>query len=162
MGISRSTSVSHTMRSRNCVLGPLLGAAVTCASFASPWTTAWSAAAIAAAWPLGAWPDLRSGDAASVYSTLGAIVVYAAVAALAARILYRAAARADEAASAALEAQRRKAMAEARDQERRQQLKVLHDNVLHTLESIARGELGDRQASRPVKGASVTQSTCEG
>ena len=140
--VCRAFPVGEASSARNWVQGPLLGVAVTCAFFASPWITAWSAAAIAAAWMLGAWPDLHSGNAVSVYGMLGAIVGYAVVAALAARILWRAAAQADQAASAALEAQRREAMAEARDEERRQQFKVLHDNVLHTLESIARGELG--------------------
>lgn len=76
-----------------------------------------------------------------MFSNSAVIIVFAVVAALAARILFRAARQADEAAQIALEAQRREAMAEARDEERRQQFKVLHDNVLHTLESIARGEL---------------------
>jgi signal transduction histidine kinase len=89
----------------------------------------------------GTWQDIRAVGAILVLSGCAVIVVFSLVAALAARVLFRAATQADQAASAALEAQRREAMAEARDEERRQQFKVLHDNVLHTLESIARGEL---------------------
>ncbi len=125
----------------NWVLGPICGTAVTCAFFASRWIAAGSVAAIAAAWLVGAWPDIHSSQALWVFNNCGVIIVFAAVAGLAARILYRAAGRADEATLVALEAQRREATAEARDEERRQQYKVLHDNVLHTLESIARGEL---------------------
>lgn len=140
--VSRSFPVGEASSPRNWVLGPICGVGVTCAFFAPRWITAWAVGAIAAAWMVGAWPDVSSSSATSVVSGCGVIVVFALVAALAARVLFRAAAQADDAAAAALEAQRREAMAEARDEERRQQFKVLHDNVLHTLESIARGELG--------------------
>jgi signal transduction histidine kinase len=140
--VSRSFPLGEAASPRNWVVGPICGAGVTCAFFASRWVTAWAVGAIAAAWMVGAWPDIHSSSALSVFSNCGVIVVFALVAALAARTLFRAANRADQATSVALEAQRREAMAEARDEERRQQFKVLHDNVLHTLESIARGELG--------------------
>jgi signal transduction histidine kinase len=140
--VSRFYPLGEAASPRNWVVGPICGAAVTCAFFASRWITAWSVAAIGVAWLVGAWPDIRSPSALSLFSDCAVIVVFALVAALAAGMLFRAAEQADQAASAALQAQRREAMAEARDEERRQQFKVLHDNVLHTLESIARGELG--------------------
>ena len=140
--VSRAFPAGQAASPRNWVLGPICGAGVTCAFFASRWITAWSVAAIAVAWVLGTWPDIGSAGAILVPSGFAVIVVFSLVAALAARVLFRAATQADQAAAAALEAQRREAMAEARDEERRQQFKVLHDNVLHTLESIARGELG--------------------
>jgi signal transduction histidine kinase len=140
--VSRTFPVGEAASPRNWVLGPICGAGVTCAFFASRWITAWSVGAIAIAWMVGTWPDIRSAGAMSVLSGCATILVFSLVAALAARVLFRAATQADRSASAALEAQRREAMAEARDEERRQQFKVLHDNVLHTLESIARGELG--------------------
>jgi signal transduction histidine kinase len=126
------------------VVGPICGAAVLCAFFASRWVATGSVAAIAAAWLFGVWRDVRTPAFSSVVSGCGVIVAFAVVAGLAARILFRAATQADEATLVALEAQRREAMAEARDEERRQQFKVLHDNVLHTLESIARGQLDIR------------------
>ena len=140
--VSRALPAGQAASPRNWVLGPICGAGVTCAFFASRLIMAWSVAAIAMAWVLGTWPDIRSAGAMLVPSGCAVIVVFSLVAALAARVLFRAATQADQAAAAALEAQRREAMAEARDEERRQQFKVLHDNVLHTLESIARGELG--------------------
>jgi signal transduction histidine kinase len=140
--VSRSFPVGDASSPRNWVVAPICGAAVTCAFFASRWIAAWSIAAITAGWMVGAWPDLHSPSALTLFSTCGVIIVFGVVAALAAGMLFRAATQADQATTAALEAQRREAMAEARDEERRQQFKVLHDNVLHTLESIARGELG--------------------
>lgn len=140
--VSRSFPVGEADTARNWVMGPICGVGVTCAFFASRWITAWSVGAIAVAWTVGAGRDIHSPTALSLFSNCAVIVVFALVAVLAARTLFRAAAKADQAASVALEAQRREAMAEARDEERRQQFKVLHDNVLHTLESIARGELG--------------------
>ncbi len=142
VAVSRSFPLGEAASPRNWVLGPICGTAVTAAFFASRPVVAGAIGAITAAWLVGTWPDTHSRDALLVFSGCGVIIVFALVAALAAHILFRAATRADDAASAALEAQRREAMAEARDEERRQQFKVLHDNVLHTLESIARGELG--------------------
>ncbi len=140
--VSRAFPIGDVSSPRNWVLGPICGAGVTCAFFASRWITAWSVGAIAAAWLVGVWPGIRSPDPTGAFNGCATIVVFSLVAALAARVLFRAATQADQAASNALEAQRREAMAEARDEERRQQFKVLHDNVLHTLESIARGEMG--------------------
>jgi signal transduction histidine kinase len=140
--VSRAFPVGDASSPRNWVVAPICGAAVTCAFFAPRWVAAWSIAAITGAWLVGAWPDLHSPSALTMFSTCGVIIVFGLVAALAAGMLFRAATQADHATVAALEAQRREAMAEARDEERRQQFKVLHDNVLHTLESIARGELG--------------------
>jgi hypothetical protein len=140
--VSRSFPVGEADTPRNWVIGPICGVGVTCAFFASRWITTWSVGAIAVAWMIGAWRDIHSPSAPFVFSNCTVIVVFTLVAALAAGTLFRTATKADQAASAALEAQRREAMAEARDEERRQQFKVLHDNVLHTLESIARGELG--------------------
>jgi signal transduction histidine kinase len=140
--VSRAFPAGQAASPRNWVLGPICGVGVTCAFFASRWIAAWSVGAIAIAWMAGTWPDIGSAGAILVLSGCAVIVVFSLVAALAARVLFRAATQADQAAAAALEAQRREAMAEARDEERRQQFKVLHDNVLHTLESIARGELG--------------------
>jgi signal transduction histidine kinase len=130
-------STAHTW-----VVGPICGAAVLCAFFASTWVAASCVAAITAAWLVGTWPDTATPASSFVFSGCGVIIVFAVVAGMAARILFRAATQADDAAQVALDAQRREAMAEARDEERRQQFKVLHDNVLHTLEGIARGELG--------------------
>jgi signal transduction histidine kinase len=140
--VNRSFPVGEASSPRNWVLAPICGAAVTCAFFASRWIAAWSIGAITGAWLAGAWPDIHSPNALSLFSSCAVIIVFGLVAALAAGMLFRAATQADRATAAALEAQRREAMAEARDEERRQQFKVLHDNVLHTLESIARGELG--------------------
>jgi signal transduction histidine kinase len=140
--ISRALPVGQAESWRNWVVAPVIGTAVTCAFFASRWIAAGSVAAITAAWLAGAWRDIHSPDGTMVFTTCGWFIVFALVAALTARTLFRTADQADQAASQALEAQRREAMAEARDEERRQQFKVLHDNVLHTLESIARGELG--------------------
>ena len=140
--ISRSFPLGEAASARNWVFAPVCGAAVTCAFFASRWITAWSVGAITAAWLVGAWPDIHSPNALSVFSDCGVIIVFALVAALTASTLFGTANQADLAAAVALEAQRREAAAEARDEERRQQFKVLHDNVLHTLESIARGEVG--------------------
>lgn len=142
--ISRALPPGQASTPRNWVLGPICGTAVLCAFFAPRWVAIGSVAAIAAAWLVGAWPDLKTPESAGVFSDCGVIIVFAIVAALAARILFRAASQADEATRLGLDAQRREAMAEARDEERRQQFKVLHDNVLHTLESIARGELDFR------------------
>jgi signal transduction histidine kinase len=139
--VSRTFPAGQAASPRSWVLGPICGVGVTCAFFASRWIAAWSVGAIAIAWMAGTWQDIRAVGAILVLSGCAVIVVFSLVAALAARVLFRAATQADQAASAALEAQRREAMAEARDEERRQQFKVLHDNVLHTLESIARGEL---------------------
>jgi signal transduction histidine kinase len=139
--VSRAFAPGQASSPRNWVLGPICGTAVLCAFFAANWVAAGSVTAIAAAWLAGAWPDVKTTESAGVFSGCGVIIVFAVVAALASRILFRAATQADEATQVALEAQRREAMAEARDEERRQQFKVLHDNVLHTLESIARGEL---------------------
>jgi signal transduction histidine kinase len=140
--VSRAFPTGEAASPRSWVLGPICGAAVTCAFFASGWVTAWSVGAIAAAWMVGVWPEIRVHNSALVLGGCATIFVFSLVAALAARVLFRAATQADQATSAALDAQRRETMAEARDEERRQQFKVLHDNVLHTLESIARGELG--------------------
>ncbi len=140
--VNRAFAVGDASSPRNWVVAPICGAAVTCAFFASRWIAAWSIAAITGAWLAGAWQDIDSPSALTMFSTCGVIIVFGLVAALAAGMLFRAATQADQATAAALEAQRREAMAEARDEERRQQFKVLHDNVLHTLESIARGELG--------------------
>jgi signal transduction histidine kinase len=142
--VSRAYPPGQASSPHNWVVGPICGTAVTCAFFASRWVAASSVAAIAAAWLVGAWPDTKTPESTGVFSSFGVIIVFAVVAGLAARILSRAALQADEATQVALEAQRREAMAEARDEERRQQFKVLHDNVLHTLESIARGELDFR------------------
>src|SRR5579859_7605456 len=140
--VSRAFPAGEASTSHNWVVGPICGTAVLCAFFAPGWVAAGSVTMIAAAWLAGAWPDIRTAESVGVFGNFGVIVVFAVVAALAARILAKAAAQADEATQLALEAQRREAMAEARDDERRQQYKVLHDNVLHTLESIARGEIG--------------------
>jgi len=142
--VSRAFPPGQASTPHNWVLGPICGTAVMCAFFASRWVAAGSVAAIAASWLVGVWPDTRTPESIFVFSGCGVIVVFAIVAGLAARILFRAATQADEATLVALEAQRREAMAEARDEERRQQFKVLHDTVLHTLESIARGELALR------------------
>jgi signal transduction histidine kinase len=139
--VSRAFPPGQASTPHNWVVGPICGTAVLCAFFASRWVAIGSVAAIAAAWLVGAWPDTATPQSTGVFSNCGVIVVFAVVAGLASRILSRAASHADEATLAALEAQRREAMAEARDEERRQQFKVLHDNVLRTLESIARGEL---------------------
>jgi signal transduction histidine kinase len=139
--VNRAYPLGEAASPHNWVIGPICGVAVTCAFFAPRWVAVGSVGAIAAAWLIGAWPDTRSHDSLMVFSNCGVIIVFAVVAGLAERILFRAAGQADAAALIALEAQRREAMAEARDEERRQQFKVLHDNVLHTLESIARGEL---------------------
>jgi len=139
--VSRAFPPGQASTPHNWVVGPICGTAVLCAFFAPLWVAAGSVAAIVAAWLVGAWPDIKTPDSTGVFSNCAVIIVFALVAALAARVLFRAATQADEATQVALEAQRREAMAEARDEERRQQFKVLHDNVLHTLESIARGEL---------------------
>lgn len=140
--VGRAFPPGHPGTPVTWVVGPLCGTAVLCAFFAPGWIAAGSVAAITAAWLIGTWPDTHTPQSSNVFSTCELFIVFAIVAAMAARILFRAATQADEATLAALEAQRREAMAEARDEERRQQFKVLHDNVLHTLESIARGELG--------------------
>lgn len=125
------------------------------------WITAWSVAAITVAWVLGTWPDVRTVGAVPVLNGCAIIVVFSLVATLAARVLFRAATQADQAAAAALEAQRQEAMAQARDEERRQQFKVLHDNVLHTLESIPAARWGS-EASKLGKRACATWTTCAG
>jgi signal transduction histidine kinase len=140
--VSRSFPVGDASSPRNWVVAPICGAVVTCAFFASRWIAAWSITAITGGWLVGAWADIHSPSALTLFSTCGVIIVFGLVAAMAAGMLFRAATQADQATTAALEAQRREAMAEARDEERRLQFKVLHDNVLHSLESIARGELG--------------------
>lgn len=142
--VSRAFPPGEASTPHNWVVGPICGTAVMCAFFASRWVAAGSVAVIAAAWLVGVWPDIKTPESTGVFSNFGVIIVFALVAGLAARILFRAATQADGATLVALEAQRREAMAEARDEERRQQFKVLHDNVLHTLESIARGELDFR------------------
>jgi type II secretory pathway pseudopilin PulG len=139
--VSRAFPPGQASTPHNWVVGPICGTAVLCAFFAPLWVAAGSVGAIVAAWLVGAWPDIKTSESTGVFSNCAVIIVFAVVAALAARVLFRAATQADEATRVALEAQRREAMAEARDEERRQQFKVLHDNVLHTLESIARGEL---------------------
>jgi signal transduction histidine kinase len=141
VAVSRAFPPGQASTPHNWVVGPICGTAVLCAFFASRWVAAGSVAAITAAWLAGTWPATKTPESAGVFNNCAVIIVFAVVAALAAKILFRAAVQADEAALIALEAQRREAMAEARDEERRQQFKVLHDNVLHTLESIARGEL---------------------
>jgi signal transduction histidine kinase len=142
--VSRAYAPGQASTPHNWVVGPICGTAVMCAFFASRWVAVGSVVAIAAAWLVGAWPDTKTPQSVGVFSNCGVIIVFAVVAGVAARILFRAATQADEATLVALEAQRREATAEARDEERRQQFKVLHDNVLHTLESIARGELALR------------------
>jgi signal transduction histidine kinase len=139
--VSRAFPPEQASTPRNWVVGPICGTAVLCAFFAPRWVAAGSVATIAAAWLVGSWPAAKTPESTGVFNNCAVIIVFAAVAALAAQVLFRAATQADEATQVALEAQRREAMAEARDEERRQQFKVLHDNVLHTLESIARGEL---------------------
>src|SRR5215469_6393457 len=89
--VSRLYPLGEAASPRNWVIGPICGAAVTCAFFAPRWITAWSVAAIGVAWLAGAWPDIRSPSAMSLFSDCGVIVGFALVAALAAGTLFRAA-----------------------------------------------------------------------
>ncbi len=132
---------------RNWVLAPICGTAVTCTVFAVRSLAVAATGTIAVAWLVGAWPEKAPHTGAlAVVSNAGVIIIFAAAAGFAGRILFQAARQADAATLAALEAQGREAAAEARDEERTRQFRHLHDNVLHTLEAIARGDLGPNTA----------------
>jgi len=145
--IGRTFSPADVTSVGNWLLGPICGAAVTAAVYVSRTAAAIAVGVIAAAWVAGTWREAVPGNSLTVFAGVGVIVVFAAVTGLNSRILIRAAREADEAAIVALAAQRREAAAEARDHERRRQFARLHDTVLHTLETIARGVL-DVQATQ--------------
>jgi signal transduction histidine kinase len=135
--------VDSTTSWHNWVLAPVAGTALTCAVFARRWVAALAPVMIAVAFLVGAWPDrVTHAGAMAILNNAAVIVLFGAAGGFAGRVLFGAARQADEATLAGLAAQRREAAAEARDEERTRQFRRLHDNVLHTLEAIARGDLG--------------------
>jgi signal transduction histidine kinase len=137
--VSRSYPLGDAASTQNGLIAPLVGTAVTVGVYGNRLGALGGVGLVAAAWVAGTWPDLATSSASVVVSNAIVIMVFAAVTRVNGRVLLEAARQTDAATDRAVEAQQRETAAEARDKERRRQYSTLHDNVLHTLESIARG-----------------------
>lgn len=144
--VSRSYPLGDAASTHNGLIAPLVGTAVTVAVYARPWMAIGGVALVTAAWIAGTWPDIGTPSKSVVFSNVAVIVVFAVVTRWNGHILMRAARQTDVATDETIKAQeyaaaaqQRAATAEARDAERRRQYAALHDNVLHTLESISLG-----------------------
>lgn len=141
VAVCRAFDPATMWPTHNQVVAPLCGVAVTAAVFLVPRWAALAVSAVIAAWMIGTWPAVTAGTGAAVFQNVAMIAVFSSVAGATSHMLTRAAREADRSAERAVRAERGRATAEARDKERNRQFGVLHDTVLHTLESIARGVL---------------------
>lgn len=137
--VGRSYPVGEAASTYNGLIAVLVGTGVTVAVYGSRRGAIGGVGLVIAAWLVGTWRDLGTASASVVWSNAVGILVFAAVTRWNANVLMKAARETDAATDRTVEAQEREAAAEARDKERRRQYSTLHDNVLHTLESIARG-----------------------
>jgi signal transduction histidine kinase len=137
--VSRAFPIGDAASTHNWVIAPICGTAVTVAVYANRLWAVVAVGLVTVAWLVGTWRDTASPNSMVVFANAGVIVVFAVVTRLNGRIWLGAARETDAANLLALEAQRREAAAEAREQERIRQFSQLHDTVLHTLENISRG-----------------------